>query len=180
MKYVFILTLSILTLSVFGQKPKRVIKKLGDDPVFFIDSVNVDKSEMMKYQPDQIAKVSVYKDSDAIELVGPEGKDGVVYIETKTFAKKRYWNYFKTRSVEYANIVLTPESDSTIQYILNGKILTTNFEGDLSLINDDIFKELKVIDKETLQKEFGIPDKSYGVVIKSDRPDNLYRARKKF
>jgi hypothetical protein len=180
MKYVFILTLSISTLSAFGQKPKRVIKKLGNDPVFFIDSINVDKSELLNYQPEQIAKVSVYKDSNAIILVGPEGKDGVVYIETKVFAKRRYWNYFKTKSVEYANTVLTPESDSTIQYILNGKILATNFEGDLSLIDDDIFKDLKVIDKETLRKEFGIADKSYGVIINSDKPDNLYKAKKKF
>ena len=101
MKYVFILTLSILTLSSLGQKPKKVIKKLGDDPVFFIDSTNVDRSEMMNYQPEQIAKVSVYKDSNAIKLVGPEGKDGVVYIETKVFARKRYWNYFRTKSAEY-------------------------------------------------------------------------------
>ena len=180
MKYVFILTLSILTLSSLGQKPKKVIKKLGDDPVFFIDSTNVDKSEMMNYQPEQIAKVSVYKDSNAIKLVGPEGKDGVVYIETKVFARKRYWNYFRTKSAEYSNIVLTPESDSSIQYILNGRILTTNFEGDLSLINDDIFKDLKVIDKNTLQKDFGIVDKSYGVIINSDKPDNLYKANKKF
>jgi len=180
MKYVFILTLSILTLSSPGQKPKKVIKKLGDDPVFFIDSTNVDKSEMMNYQPEQIAKVSVYKDSNAIKLVGPDGKDGVVYIETKVFARKRYWNYFRTKSAEYSNIVLTPESDSSIQYILNGRILTTNFEGDLSLINDDIFKDLKVIDKNTLQKDFGIVDKSYGVIINSDKPDNLYKANKKF
>lgn len=180
MRYIFILTLSVLTLSVFGQKPKKVIKKLGNDPVFFIDSINVDKSEMMKYQPEDIAQVSVYKDSNAIKLVGPEGKDGVVYIETKPFARIKYWNYFKTKSVEYGNIVLTPESDSSIQYILNGRVLKTNFEGDLSLIDDSIFVEIRIIDKEKLEKDFGINDKQYGVIIKSDKPKDLYKANKKF
>jgi hypothetical protein len=180
MKSIFILILSILTLPVFGQKPKRSVKKLGEYPVFFIDSINVDRSEIMKYQPEQFAKVSVYKDSNAINLVGPDGKDGVVYMETKVFAKKRYWNYFKSKSNDYANIVLAPESDSIIQYVLNDRILTTNFEGDLAPINDKIFKEIKVIDKETLQKEFGISDKSFGVLIKSDKPENLYKANKKF
>lgn len=180
MKYALVLTFSIASLFAFGQKPKKVLKKLGNDPVFFIDSVNVDKSELSKYQPEMTAKVSVYKDSDAINLVGPDGKDGVVYIETKVFAKTRYWNYFKSKSEEYSKIVPTPESDSSIQYILNDRILTKNFEGDLSLINDEIFKEIKVIDKDTLQKDFNITDKSYGVIIKSDKPGNLYRAKKKF
>jgi hypothetical protein len=174
------MTFSISTLLVFGQKPKKVIKKLGADPVFFIDSVNVDRSELTKYQPEQFAKVSVYKDSDAVNLVGPDGKDGVVYMETKVFAKRKYWNFFKNKSEEYSKIVSTPEGDSIIQYILNDRILTKNFEGDLSLIDDEIFKEIKVIDKDTLQKEFNITDKSYGVIIKSDKPNNLYRAKKKF
>jgi len=180
MRYIFVLTFSILTLAVFGQKPKKVIKKLGNDPVFFIDSVNVDKSEMMKYKPEEIAQVSVYKDSNAIKLVGPEGKDGAVYIETKAFAKKRYWSYFKTKSVEYGNVVPTPEADSSIQYVLNERILKTNFEGDLSLIEDNIFQEIKIIDKEKLEKEFGITDKQYGVIIKSNKPKDLYKANKKF
>lgn len=180
MRYIFILALSIGTLTAFSQKPKKVIKKLGNDPVFFIDSVNVDKSEMMKYQPEEIAQVSAYKNASAISLVGPEGKDGVVYIETKSFARNKYWTYFKTKSPGYAKIVLTPESDSTVQYVLNGRILKNNFEGDLSLIDDSTFKEIKIIDKQKLEKEFGITDKQYGILIKSAKPDNLYKAKKKF
>jgi hypothetical protein len=180
MKLIFIFTFLITALSTFGQSPKKTVRKLGDEPVFFIDSINVDRSELMKYQPEEIAQVSVYKDSTAIKLVGPDGKDGVVYIETKAFAKNKYWNYFKSKSADYAKAVLTPQGDSTVQYILNGRILTKNFEGDLSLIDDDIFKEIKVIDKETLEKEYKIKDKSYGIIIKSDKPDNLYRAKKKF
>lgn len=180
MKSIIIFTFLVATLPTFGQSPKKTIKKLGEEPVFFIDSMNVDKSELMKYQPEQIAQVSVYKDSNAIKLVGPEGKDGVVYIETKIFAKNKYWNYFKMKSADYAKIVLTPQADSAVQYILNGRILTKNFEEDLSLIGDDILKEIKVIDKKILQKEYNITDKSYGILIKSEKPDNLFKAKKKF
>ena len=79
-----------------------MIKKIGNDPVYFIDSVNVEQSEMMNYDPSEISIVNVYKDKDALELMGDEGKDGVIYIETKNFVKKRYWRYFCTKSNEYA------------------------------------------------------------------------------
>jgi len=180
MKTILMFASLVLTVSTFAQSPKRAVKKLGDDPVFFIDSINVDKEDLMKYLPDEIAQVSVYKDSTAIKLVGPQGKDGVVYIQTKVFAKNIYWNYFKSKSVEYSNIVLTPQGDSTVQYILNGRTLTKNFEGDLSLIDDAIFKGIEVMDKKTLQKQYRIQDKLFGIIIESGKPDNLYKARKKF
>ena len=170
----------LISFWLIGQSPKKMIKKIGDKPVFFIDSVNVDESEMMKYSPEQIASVTVYKDNDAFELVGEEGRDGVIYIETKDFARARYWNYFKKKSKEYSDLFITPEPNDKIQYILNDRILTNNFEGDLSMIDDTIFKEIKVIDKVTLEKEYKIKDKDFGVIITSDKPDNLYKAKKKF
>lgn len=180
MKFILLISVHLIFIVSYGQKPKKAIKKLGDNPVFFIDSVMVDKDEMNKYQPNDIAGVSVYHDSTAIRLIGPDGKDGVVYIETKTFAKNRYWNYFKSKSPEYAGIVPTPQSDTIVQYILNTRILKSNFEGDLSLIDDSIFKGITVIDSTTLQKDYGISGKPYGVIIKSDKPKDLYRAKKKF
>lgn len=180
MKLVAGLLFSLFTLSVAGQSPKRMIKKLGSDPVFFVDSVSVDRSELSKYQPTEIAAVSVYKDSNAIKLLGPEGKDGVVYIVTKAFAKKKYWAYFTSKSAAYAALVPTPESDTAIQYILNSKILTSNFEGDLSLITDSLFKAITILDKETLQTKYGISGKTNGVWIQADKPGDLYRAKKKF
>ena len=180
MKYFIVLTISFISVSIFGQSPKRAIKKLGSDPVFFIDSVSVEKRDLSNYQPTEIASVSVYKDSNAVNLVGPEGKDGVVYITTIKFAKRKYWNYFKSKSTDYEKLILTPESDTAVQYILNKRILKSNFEGDLFLIDDKIFKGLKILDKSTLEKEYGIIDKDYGVLIESDRPPDLYKAKKKF
>jgi hypothetical protein len=180
MKFITGFFVSLLTLTVAGQSPKRAIKKLGNNPIFFVDSVCVDKSELSNYQPTDIAAVSVYKDSSAINLVGPEGKDGVVYIETKVFAKKRYWTYFTSKSAAYASLVPTPESDSVVQYILNKRVLTINFEGDLALINDSLFKALTILDPETLQMKYGISGKTIGVWIEAAKPADLYRAKNKF
>lgn len=142
-------------------------KKLFDDPVFFIDSVNVTRIELQNYQPTDIAVVTVYKDTNAIKLVGPQGKDGAIYIETKKFARNKYWNFFKDKSAEYLKVVPSPESDSSVMYILNGKALTKNFEGDISRIDEKSFINLQVIDKTQLLKDYGIKDKLFGIVIRA-------------
>ncbi|MBN8789655.1 MAG: hypothetical protein J0I84_21445, partial [Terrimonas sp.] len=147
-------------------------KQLLNDPIFFIDSVNVTRIEMQEYQPNDIAAVTVYKDANAIKLVGEQGKFGVVYIETKRFARNKYWNYFKSKSADYLKNVPTPQSDSSVIYILNGKVLKTNFEGDLSGIDDKNFIKLTVIDKQKLSKDYNISDKSFGVIIKTKPKDD--------
>src|SRR5688572_494040 len=176
LSFVFLL----IPLIGFCQSPKRMIKKIGNDPVYFIDSVNVEQSEMMNYDPSEISIVNVYKDKDALELMGDEGKDGVIYIETKNFVKKRYWRYFCTKSNEYAKAIPNYTEDKEVQYILNDRILDKDFEGDLALIDDSIFKGLRIVNATDLKKKYKVKDKSIGVIIKSDTPKNLYKARKKF
>jgi hypothetical protein len=143
--------------------------QLLSDPVFFLDSINVTRLELQKYKPTDFATVTVYKDSNAIKLVGPQGKYGAVYIETKTFARNRYWNFFKGKSNEYLKAVPNVESDKNVVYILNGKVLKTNFEADLSLINDKNFIDLNVIDKETLKKNYDVKGKDFGIVIRTNK-----------
>ena len=74
--------------------------------------------------------------------------------------------------------MLSPEPDSSIQYILNKHVLTSDYEGDLMAIDDKIFKEIVVIDKETLARDYNIFDKNLGVVIKSDKPDKIIHVDK--
>ena len=157
--------LTISCYRIFEEKERY--EQLLNDPVFFIDSINVTRLELSQYQPTEIAVVTVYKDTNAIKLVGSQGKFGAVYVETKKFAKNKYWNYFKSKSADYFKAIPTLESDSLIVYILNGKVLKTNFEGDLSGISDKTFIELTVIDKDKLKKEYKVLDKSFGVVIRT-------------
>lgn len=177
MKYLFF---TFFCFSIcFSQSPKRVIKKIGNDPIIFIDSLNVRSSEMQKYDPKSISLFTVYKDKEAKDLFGEDGRDGVIYIETKPFSGKRYQNYFKTKSAEFKKIIDT-ESKKDIQYLLNGKVLSENYEGDLALINDKTFKSVKILNSEELLKQYKISGKKYGILIISDTPENLYKGKEKF
>ncbi|WP_316812899.1 hypothetical protein [Pedobacter heparinus] len=181
MKLTAFILFNFITLISFAQSPERVLKKLGSNPVFFMDSVNVLQSDLQQYRPEEIASVTVFKDKEAIDILGEEGKDGVVYIETIPFAKKRYWKYFKTKSKSYGELLPNFDSDSTILYIINKRVLSEKgYEGTLAAINDKVFKEIMIVDKATLEKQYGITNKLYGVVIVSDVPDNLYNGKKKF
>lgn len=139
-----------------------------NDPVFFLDSVKVNRGVLENYNPSEIASITVYKDSNAVKRIGPEGKNGLIYIETKISARQRYWRYFKSKSNEYAKVVPTDRNDSFVQYILNNKVLKDSYEADLSSINDQTFKSLTIINKAQLLKDYGISDKAYGVVIITD------------
>ena len=181
MKQLLFLTLyALIGLTAIGQSPKKIVKKLGDNPLFFIDSVNVDNTELTKYSPTEIAQVTVYKGKEAKDLFGEDGKDGVVYIFTKKYTKSKYWTYFHSKSDDYKKLVPTAESDTSVQYILNKRVLKENFEGDLFLIDDTTFKSIRLLNKETLQKEFNVMDKEFGFQIISDIPENLYHGKKKF
>jgi hypothetical protein len=112
--------------------------------------------------------------------LGEDGKDGVVYIFTKKYVKSKYWLYFQSKSNDYKKLVPSPEADTTIQYVLNKRVLKENFEGDLFLVDDTIFKSIRLLSKEILEKEFNVFDKVIGFQIISDTPDNLYHGKKKF
>lgn len=169
MKTALIIIISLLASSIFSQSKGEATKKLGKNPVFFIDSIKVSKNEFKSFDSKETAIASVYYDDEAYNLVGEEGKDGVVYIETKRFAKVRYWTFFKSKSSEYLKIVSNLESDDKVQYILNGKILKENFEGKLALIDNKTFSKLTLLSKEELIKKYSVNDKNFGIeIITSD------------
>jgi hypothetical protein len=173
MKNIFYLVCIFSSFFVAAQDPKATLHTAGNDPLFFIDSAVASRVEMEKLNPGEILSVSVYKDKNITSLAGTEARYGIVYITTRGYMRSKYWNYFKSKSSEYSKIVLTPDADTNIQYILDNRILNTNIEGDLSLIDDRTFKGIRIINKKTLQKEFGISGKTYGVIIKTKKSENL-------
>lgn len=181
MKIVFVLSLLLLNLASWGQRPQKVQKQLGAAPVFFIDSVEVEPSALQQYQPENIASVSVYKDSTARRLVGPRGQDGVIYTETKPFAVRRYRRFFALKSVAYAQLVAAGTPDSTIQYVLNGRPLMEKYEGDLSLVDNQTFQSLNVLDRTALRQRYPTSNRaSYSVLVTSRVPKDLYHGKRKF
>lgn len=144
---------------------RKVHSSLKSDAVFFIDSLRATRADILKYQPTDIASVTVVTDSNAIKLLGPDGANGAVYIETKLFARQRYWKFLGSRSKEYMAVVPTPESDTSVAYFLNGKVLQENYQGKLSSIDEKRFVSLTVIGKDQLFSEYGVEGKLYGIII---------------
>lgn len=165
-----------------AQKPKKAIKKLGENPVFVLDSVEIDNSVIQATDPKSIASVTMYYDEEATQLFGDRGKDGVVFIETKNFAVKRYTTFFRKHSPQYDSLISNNVDDSNFQYILNDRVLTENFEGDLAIIDSEIFIDLKIISKKELNKKYKEIDdkKELGILIRSKIPPHLYKGKKKF
>lgn len=151
--------------SIYNKSSKSLLFSL-DEPIYFLDSIRVNKGILDTYEPTEIASVTVYKGTNAINIAGKEAKNGAIYIMTKTFARDSYWNYFKSKSTEYKKTVSDINIEAKVVYILNGKILKTDFESDLYNINDSNFVELTVITKDKLKEDYKISDKFLGVVIK--------------
>lgn len=159
MKRILIPLLFASVLHVYAQEqsPKRETNKMGNKPVFFVDSVRVSQEDLGKINANDIASVSVYKGKTAIDLIGDDGKDGVVILA-------------------YALAVPRVE-DSTVQYVLNGKLLQRNFDGDLAHISDAVFQSITIISKEELQKQYGVTNKRLGVVVRSTTPEGLNKEK---
>lgn len=139
----------------------------SDEPMYFLDSIRINKGVLQNYQPSEIALVTVYKDSNAIRIAGAEAKNGLIYIITKSFARDYYRSYFKSKSAEYDKATSDEKQEKIAAYILNGKILTSNIESELFNINDNNFVDLTIIDKNALKKNYHVSGKSFGVVIKT-------------
>jgi hypothetical protein len=152
---------------------ENTMGKLGKNPVYYLDSVLIDYATMMSINPDNITVVTVLTDKDALGYLGERGKDGVVLLETKAFARKRFRRYFSSKSAEYANLFPTGSSDESAQYILNGKLLTGNYEGNLSSIDDKKFISLEIIPKKELKKRYDITDKKIGILVQSKISEDL-------
>lgn len=155
------LVLSCYSVFMTTAKPKEQLT----GPIYMLDSVRIAEDNLRKYNPNDIALLTVYRGAEATRLAGTQGANGIVYIELKPFARNRYWRFFAGKSVAYLRAVPTPKDDSSILYILNGKVLPTNYEGDLVGIDDTSFTSLRIISKKQVVKEYGITSKSLGVVI---------------
>jgi len=177
-----ILILTLLVLACCGtskRTPEEAVQKLGANPYFEIDGKSVTQSELGNYNPTDIASLTTFYDKDAKKRFGEKAKDGAVIIETKEFATNRYETFFKSYSKDYEKMLNETQKEE-IQYILNDRILTENYEGDLASIDKNLIKEIKIIDQKELIEKYQIQNKKVGVIIKADAPKNLYNAKEKF
>ncbi|WP_426790664.1 hypothetical protein [Sphingobacterium sp. WOUb80] len=136
----------------------------------FVDSVQISQADLQKSKPDDIASVKVYKDSQAFKHIDSNA-NGALYVETKQFCRKRFLNYFQSKSSAFKHLLESQGSDNSFHYILHGKLLSKGYEGKLAAINDKFFKSITIIEKKKLVDRYGATDKNFGILIVSDEPE---------
>ena len=181
MKYLFLILLLAPVLTIAQNKQDdSPLSKLGQHPLFIIDSLKISSDEFQKLNPNTIASLEVLTDTDATHKYGNAAQDGAVIIQTKSLARKRYTSYFRKKSYLYDSLYVAAKSDSTFQYIINDKVKEENSEGDLAAIDDDLFISLEILTEDDLQKKYNISGKAVGVLIKCHKPKNLFNGDSKF
>lgn len=134
----------------------------------------------MAFDPNTVARLTVLTDTDATNYYGTSAKDGVVLIQTKAFARNHYIAFLRKKSAAYDSLYTITKSDTTFQYIINDKVKTHDFEGDLATLDDWLFISLDVLTEEQLKTKYNITGKKYGILIEAKRPQNLFNWDKKF
>jgi hypothetical protein len=163
----------------FGQLPKRAMKKMGQNPMLFLDSVETDMKALQTLNPFDISNISIVKPKKAKKVLGGKGVEGAIYVTTVSAAKVIYWNYLSSKSDQYRSIFNSPQADTTAQYVLNGEALSDSASpGSLFLISDKNFKAINVIDKQD-GKYFidNVVPKRYFVIITAKRPKGLVKKK---
>ena len=181
MKSIFSLLLSLIIFCSCSNKttPTSAVNNLDSIPYFELDGKVIKNDALQSINANDIAIVNIYKDKEAVKRFGKQAKNGAVIISTKTFAVKSFESVFSSFSNDYKNVI-RQFSEDEIQYIMNGRKLSDNYEGDLAVINKKYLKSIKIIPADELLKNYQVNDKKVGVIIKSKRPRNLYNSKKKF
>lgn len=177
----FLIPFLFLPVLAFCQKTsKDVLKKLGPNPLMIVDSLVINNTQLQAINANDISSITIFTDTNATNKYGAAAKDGAVVATTKSFAKKHYIAYFRKVSAQYDSLYSITKSDSSFQYIINDKIKTSNDEGDLFTVNDEIFISLEILSADDLKNKYGIDNKQYGVFIHCKIPKNLTHADEKF
>lgn len=155
------------------------MKKMGQIPIVFLDSVETEMSALQTLNPFDISNIGIVKPTKAKKLLGDKGVDGAIYVTTVKAAKAIYWNYFSSKSDEYKQLFSSPQADTTAQYVLNGEALSDSAApGSLFLINNKNFKTINVIDKENGKYLMdNVIPKRYIVVITAKRLKGLVKKK---
>jgi hypothetical protein len=119
----------------------------------YIDGVKVTQQEADKLKMDDVAGMQIDKDG--------------THVTTRAAACNAYWSFFKSKSPQYATLVPTIQEIYKVQYIINGTVLTNNFDNTLASVNETNLISIAIIDNATLNKTYGVADKPYGVIIKT-------------
>lgn len=161
------LLLLSLPLPVWAQSLLKVTVAPDTMGVFFVDSVNISREELIRYRPEDIALITIYKGAEARRLAGNAGSDGVLMAYTKVFCQQQCHALFSSRSDDYKKAFPLPQDDSAALYILDGKIVQPDNYGKLAAINKNNLINIQILDQQIVKKRYPASSKTIGVVITS-------------
>ncbi|MEZ2444197.1 hypothetical protein AB6805_20885 [Chitinophaga sp. RCC_12] len=157
-----ILVISLLFISVGA-----MAQVASDDPVYVLDSVIVTPAAMGQVTPDRIGVITVAKGAKAVLKFGSQAENGVIYIETKPFARKRVNALLSSESPAYDSLLRKYGNDSSFYFIINGKPVTPTNETGLMTLDPKTFRSVRVISEKEVQDKYQVMDQKAGVVITS-------------
>jgi hypothetical protein len=161
-----------------GQIPEKVSKKMGPNPIVFLDSAEIDLEKLNSVKPFHISNIQMLVPKKAKKIIGNKGSDGAIFVTTVKAAKLRNWSYLRAKSSEFAKLILSPSGDTSVDYILNGTPLSdTTAPERLFLVNDKNFRKISIIDKEELTSG-NVGEKRYVVSITAKRSKGLVEPSK--
>ncbi len=176
--------LSLLLLPIFcnaqliktnGKKwnTKAQLEKINDSTAFFIDTIKVNKSDLGKVKPEEIALITAYfeDEPDLPEMFRSYLQNGAISFITKPYAIAKYRNEFSKISDEYKELTKQYSTDrDSLLYIVDGDTLKPNVEGALININLSRIETIQVIFPDEAQKRFGDIGR-FGVVFINPRKE---------
>lgn len=140
-------------------------KKLMNEPLFFLDSISVAYEEIKQIPTDDIANVSVIKDKAAYELAGEKGKNGIIFIESKSYSRKKFWNMLAAVSESFKIAIPYPGADAGFKYIIKGKQIEDSPAALLGGITEKEIRKVSILSERKMRKKYGVKDKK-GVLIR--------------
>jgi TonB family protein len=122
--------------------------KAGTDaPLYILDGKEMDKNKLEGVSPDDIASINVLKDGSATAIYGEKGKNGVIVIVTKSYAK--------------ANQETSPSLKDAILIVEGKEVSQEVFEA----ISPDRIERMDVMKDEASIKKYGGDASKKGVAI---------------
>lgn len=139
-----------------------------DSTLFIVDSVEA-TGGLHNLSPENIAFMNVVKSPTLQAKYGSRAANGIIYIETKPFARKRYNRLFMALSPAFEAAVKKYGDDSRFQYILDGKKIDENSVNMLAALERNAIASVAVVDAKVLKQQYDVKDKEkkVGVVITS-------------
>ena len=138
----------------------------SNQPLYIIDGVTFAKDSLNEIDPKDIVLVDVLKGVSATALYGSiGGANGVIQITTRKAAIETYHKNIGAASEAYALKVSTIQDENEILYVVNGKPLLKNFEGDLCQIKTEQILNVTLFDAAATKAKYGVEKKEGAVVI---------------